>query len=139
MECDAFLHIYMFYILDLVRLGSASLDSEIKKVDAEAEKVRYNGLAAVAIPLSALFTNCTCISNSLKGSRSTLEEVIIILTLDKPLLSEHQKHVLNPMILTVGSATQMPDNLMSFEELRKRFVYYLRLCTLKIRTSVCFI
>jgi len=101
-------------------LGTNSTSSFVKKLDAEAEKVKQNGLASISIPLSSLFTNCTSISNNIKESVSTLEEVILIITLDRPLLSDRQREVLNPMVLTVGSAAQMPDNNMSFNDLAER-------------------
>jgi len=41
---------------------------------------------------------------------SSLDEVIVILTLDKPLLSEYQRYKLNPMVLSVKSASEMPIN-----------------------------
>ena len=93
----------------------------MKKIDVEVEQVRQNGLTNVTIPLSALFTNCTCISNNIKEPASTLEEVIIIISLDKPLLSDRQRELLNPMVLTVGSASEMPDNTMSFCELKNKY------------------
>lgn len=101
-------------------LRTNGTSSFVKKLDAEAEKVKQNGLASISIPLSSLFTNCTSISNNIKESVSTLEEVILIITLDRPLLSDGQREVLNPMVLTVDSAAQMPDNKMSFDELAAR-------------------
>ena len=92
-----------------------------KKRNDEAEKIQQNGLASISIPLSSLFTNSTIVSNNLGSSISSLEEVIVILTLDHPLLSDRQRQVLNPMVLTVGSATQMPDNGMSFKEMKTRY------------------
>ena len=93
----------------------------MKKIDVEAERIRQNGLTNVTIPLSALFTNCTCISNNIKEAVSTLEEVIIIISLDKPLLSNRQRELLNPLVLTVGSASEMPDNTLSFNELKNKY------------------
>lgn len=86
--------------------------------------MRQSGLACVTVPLSGLFTNSTLVSGKLKHPVGTLEDVVVIITLDKPLLSEHQRQMLNPMILTVASAIDMPDNILSFEELKKRHVIH---------------
>ena len=90
---------------------------------SDTDKIYKDGLSSVAIPLKTLFTTCRSVSNCLKQPIGSVEDVIIILTLDKPLLSEIQGDKLNPMTLTVGSATQMPDNGMSFEDLDTRYVF----------------
>lgn len=92
----------------------------LRKLDSEAQRIQQHGVASLSIPMSALFTNCVSISNNIKESVNSLEEVIVILTLDKPLLSERQRQVLNPMVLTVCAANQMPDDIFSSEELKLR-------------------
>ena len=96
------------------------ISSEKRKHSPNKQELNQNGLACISVPLSSLFTNCLSISNALKEPVSSLEEVIVILTLDKPLLSEYQRFRLNPMVLTVKSANEMPNNGMDYNELKKR-------------------
>jgi len=89
-----------------------------KMASSKQDHINQNGLACIAVPLSSLFTNCLSISNTLEEPISSLEEVIVILSLDKPLLSDYQRFKLNPMVLTVKSANLMPKNGLGYDELR---------------------
>jgi len=95
--------------------------STLQKLTASKQDfINQNGQACIAVPLSALFTNCLSISNTLEESVSTLDEVIVILSLDHPLLSDFQRFKLNPMVLTVRSAHHMPQNGLSYEQLKAK-------------------
>ena len=91
-----------------------------KLTASKQDFINQNGQACITVPLSALFTNCLSISNTLEESVSTLDEVIVILSLDQPLLSNFQRFKLNPMVLTVRSAHQMPQNGLSYEQLKAK-------------------
>ena len=79
-------------------------------------------IATIKIALSAFFSNSTVKSGKLHNQYSSLEDVVMIVSLDKPLLSKQQSQGLNPMVITVTSATDMPDNSLSFDELKKRYL-----------------
>lgn len=89
---------------------------------SDTEKITQDGLGSVSVSLKTLFTNCKSISSCLKHPVGSVEEVILVITLDEPLLSEIQGDNLNPMTLTVGTATQMPNNGLSFDELSSRCI-----------------
>lgn len=82
-----------------------------------SEHIHKNGLSSVSVQLKRLFTTSRSVSCCMPKRMGTVEELIMILTLDSPLLSDIQADSLNPMTLTVGSAMEMPNNGMSFEEL----------------------
>ncbi|XP_047133275.1 uncharacterized protein FLJ43738 isoform X1 [Hydra vulgaris] len=86
-------------------------------------------IGAIKIPLSDFFSGSTVKSAKLHTEHSLLTDVIIIISLDKPLLSSKQNHDLNPMVITVASATNMPDKLLSFNDLKNRCLPpYVRYC-----------
>jgi len=49
-----------------------------------------------------------------------LEDVFITVSLSGPLMSERQHRKLNPLVVKVTSATDMPEKPLSFDELRLR-------------------
>ena len=89
-----------------------------RMASSQQDHINQNGLACIAVPLSTLFTNCLSISNMLEEPTSTLEEVIVILSLDKSLSSDYHRYQrgLNPMILTVKSANLVPKNGLGYDE-----------------------
>ena len=88
--------------------GDSMMTLHAQREEQRLQKIKQNGLACISLPLSSLFTECTVISNNLKDPVSSLEEVILIVSIDHLLLSEEQRASLNPMVLTVDSARQMP-------------------------------
>lgn len=62
------------------------------------------------------------ITNRLENPVPGLEDMFVTLNLNKPLLNEKQKAELNPMIIKIHSATNMPDTPMSYDQLKDRWV-----------------
>jgi hypothetical protein len=60
------------------------------------------------------------ITNRLDSPVPGIEDMFIQLKLDTPLMSHQQKKELNPMILTVKNATNLPDSPMTYEELNQK-------------------
>lgn len=112
----------IYFIWSFILLARKS--AGIKQNDQKSE-INQNGIASISIPMSSLFTNCISVSNTLNEAVSSLDEVVVIITLDKPLLSDYQRHKLNPMVLTVHSASPMPQNGMSFEEMKTKYEFFL--------------
>ena len=91
-----------------------------RKAEIQAAYIRLHGLAIVPIKLSSLFTGTTFVDGRLESPAGTVEDLIITLTLDSPLLSEPQKKVLNPMVIKVSSANNMPKKPLGYDQLRVR-------------------
>ena len=114
---------FIILIYDGCFLGRSSKSKTIsadKKAEAMAAYIKTHGLASVRVKLSALFTGVSSINNRLQNAIGTVEDVVITLSVDTPLLSEPQRKALNPMIIRVLSACNMPSNPLSYEELQER-------------------
>ena len=86
--------------------------------------MKAHGIASVQVKLSALFTGSKSINCRLAGPVGTIEDLVITLTVDTPLLSEPQRKALNPMIIKVSSACNMPSKPLVYEELQERWVHF---------------
>ena len=49
-----------------------------------------------------------------------MEELLLSVSLDNDLLSEIQKRELNPMVIKVSSASELPNKPLSYMELREK-------------------
>ncbi|KAL4225876.1 hypothetical protein ACF0H5_013865 [Mactra antiquata] len=113
-----------------------------------AENIKKNGICMVPIRLAVLFSGTETITNRLDtpvpgledmfyvlymyitGTQTItnrldtpvpgLEDMFVTLQLNKPLLNEKQKQDLNPMIIKIHSATNLPSSPMSFEQLKEK-------------------
>lgn len=54
-----------------------------------------------------------------------VHDAFVTFALDKPLLSSEQAKRLNPLVIEVRSATNLPSTPVSFEELRQRLAQFL--------------
>ena len=50
----------------------------------------------------------------------TIEELLLSVSLDNDLLSGIQKRVLNPMVIRVSSASELPCKPMTYMQLREK-------------------
>eukprot|EP00794_Sanderia_malayensis_P005993 gene5993-6689_t len=99
---------------------SKAQSSAQKKAEALAAHIKHHGLASIPVKLSALFTGTKFISSRLESATGTVEDLVISLSLDAPLLSEPQKRVLNPLVIKVSNATNMPSKPLSYTQLQNR-------------------
>ena len=70
--------------------------------------------------VNAFRTGLKNVTNRLKSPVPGIEDMFIQLKLDAPLMSDQQRKELNPMILTVKSATNLPNSPMTYEELNQK-------------------
>ena len=107
-----------------VYISGRSSRSKSLAADRQAEllaaHIRVHGLASVRVKLSALFTGAKTIHSRLDTATGTVEDLVVTLSVDTALLSEPQRMALNPMIINVSSACNMPSRPMSYAELQKR-------------------
>ena len=97
-------------------------DSQKKQDSAKAALIKMHGLGTVSVKLSSLFTGTRFVSSRLQSPVGTVEDLVITLSLDSPLLSRPQKKVLNPLVISVGSASNMPSKPLSYDELDLRYI-----------------
>ena len=91
-----------------------------RQAEARAAYIKVNGIAKVPVELSQLFTGTVVVNSRLESSIGTIEDLVIIVSLDKPLLSEPQRKVLNPLVIRVFSSNDMPTKPLSYAELQSR-------------------
>ena len=109
--------------IDIFMLGRSSHGKSLsaeRKADAFAAYIKTHGLASIQVKLSALFTGVKSINNRLGCRVGTVEDLLIKLTVDTPLLSEPQRKILNPMVIRVSSACNMPSKPLSYRELQDK-------------------
>lgn len=113
----------MRMILSFLTVGRSSKAKSVmtdKQTDAKAAYIKTHGLASVRVKLSALFTGIKSTNSRLDAPIGTVEDLVITLSVDAPLLSEPQKKALNPMIIRVMSACNMPSKPLTYRELQER-------------------
>ncbi|KAK6176744.1 hypothetical protein SNE40_014985 [Patella caerulea] len=106
------------------QLDSPSKHKRSKKAEAAAqmaaEEIKKSGICNVPIQMSLLFSDMKSVTSRLKHPVAGVEDMFITVALDGPLMSEKIKHELNPMIIKIHSASDMPNTPMSFSEMRSK-------------------
>ena len=78
--------------------------------------------------MSLLFIGQSTVVERLTSPVDTIPDMYFSVNLSKPLLSPELVEKLNPLVLKVHSATNMPDKPVSYGQLRARHVCATRLC-----------
>ena len=66
------------------------------------------------------YTGLDTVTERLDKSMTGLEDMFITVSLSGPLMSEQQHRKLNPLVVKITSATDMPDTPLPLDELRLR-------------------
>lgn len=95
-----------------------------KQLEAEAAAaavIDKNGVASVAIDMSAFFGGVTSVTKRLdKPTDGILDMFVTISIVDGSLMSEKQKRFLNPMTIQINTASSMPNGPLSCTDIRQR-------------------
>ena len=81
---------------------------------------RAHGTATLCVKIYKFFSGLRCNTTKLKEPCGNVEELFLSVSLDNDLLSEIQKRDLNPMVIRVSSASDLPNKPMSYKELREK-------------------
>lgn len=81
---------------------------------------RAHGTATLSVKIYKFFSGLRCNTTKLKEPCGNVEELFLSVSLDNDLLSEIQKRDLNPMVIRVSSASDLPNKPMSYTELREK-------------------
>ncbi|XP_067683346.1 uncharacterized protein [Haliotis asinina] len=102
----------------------SSVKRRNKKAEAAAaeaaEKAKKFGICVVPIRMSLLFAGMKSLTGRLQKPVPGIEDLFISVALDSPLMTDKQKADLNPMIIKIQSATNLPETPMSYQELQTR-------------------
>lgn len=85
-----------------------------------ATQTRANGIVALEVKMSNLFADIKSITSKIEKPEGRVEDLLLTVSLDDQLLSAIQKQMLNPMVIKVCSASQMPNTPMCFSELKQK-------------------
>ena len=111
----------MFQIHSIVSEKKASIrGATSKKEMMAATHTRIHGTATLSIKMSKFFSGIKSDTTKLGKPAGNIEELLLSVSLDNDLLSEIQKRDLNPMVLRVSSASDLPNKPLSYMELREK-------------------
>jgi hypothetical protein len=92
---------------------------EENKAAAMAAYTRVHGIASIKLRLSLLFAGSKSITERLGNKVNGLEDLMVTVSLDKPLLSDEQKKSLNPMVIKMCSVNDLPSKPLSYKDLKE--------------------
>lgn len=87
---------------------------------AAAAHVRSHGLTTVSIKMSLFFSGLKSTITRVEQPAGHVRDLFLSVNLDKTLLNEVQRKDLNPMVIQVSSACNMPSVPLSFEKLKAK-------------------
>ena len=85
-----------------------------------AALTRVHGIASIKLRLSLLFAGTKSITGKLGAKVNGLEDLMVTVTVDKPLLSDEQKKDLNPMVIKLCCVNDLPNKPLSYKELNEK-------------------
>lgn len=94
--------------------------SSKKEIAMAAAHTRIHGTATLCVKMYKFFSGIKSDTTKLGKPAGNIEELLLSVSLDNDLLSEIQKRDLNPMVLRVSSASDLPNKPLSYMELRER-------------------
>lgn len=107
---------------DMLLRKKTSLKGIISKKDLalQAAHTRIHGTATLCIKMYTFFSSVKSTTTKLGKPAGNIEELLLSVSLDDDLLSEIQKRDLNPMVIKVVSASELPNKPLSYMELREK-------------------
>ena len=97
--------------MDYLSQHTTGLSGRKVKVELESEqlaKEKMEGLVTLHINFSELFSNKKRASCQLAGPLKDLKAFEVCVTLETPLMSEHQCRALNPLSITIRQVRSLP-------------------------------
>ena len=86
---------------------------------AEANK-KLHGTATLCVKMYTFFSGVKSNTTKLGEPAGNIEELLLSVSLDHDLLSECQKQELNPMVIRVSSASELPNKPLTYKQLKEK-------------------
>ena len=93
---------------------------EEQKMAVLAAFTRVHGIALIKLRLCLLFAGTKSITERLGCKVNGIEDLMVTVSLDKPLLSDEQRKDLNPMVIKLCSVNNLPNKPLSYDELNEK-------------------
>ena len=106
------------------KTSNAKTSPSKKDLALAAAHTRTHGTAALSVKMCTFFSGAKSTTTKLGKSMGTIEELLLSVSLDNDLLSGIQKRVLNPMVIRVSSASELPCKPMTYMQLREKWVWF---------------
>ena len=111
-----------FEIISLSTEKKAFPKSNASKKDLAltAAHTRVHGTATLCVKMYTFFSGVKSTTTKLGKAAGNIEELLLSVSLDNDLLSKIQKRELNPMVIKVSSASELPNKPLPYMELREK-------------------
>ena len=86
---------------------------------AEAH-TNLRGTATLCVKMYTFFSEVKSNTTKLGKPAGNIEELLLSVSLDHELLSELQKQELNPMVIRVSSASELPNKPLTYKQLKEK-------------------
>ena len=108
--------VFFFHCIVVSRRTLRLLEAEA----AEQLKEEKDGLLCLRLPLADLFAKQGVISVQLEVPVKNVQGLEVTVSMATPLMPEHLLRELNPLTITVVKATGLPDQPVSYKQLREK-------------------
>lgn len=88
-------------------------------VVAEAHR-KLHGTATLSVKMYTFFAGVKSNTTKLGKPAGNVEELLLSLSIDNDLLSEPLKKELNPMVIRVSSASELPHKPLTYKQLKEK-------------------
>ncbi|XP_063203698.1 uncharacterized protein CFAP92 [Chroicocephalus ridibundus] len=102
-----------------LRLPSAGRRGSGRKRDIDSTVAKKSGIASLQLELMPLLSGEKSVIGRLAGSNPKVLDAYVTFAVEAPLLSERQRHELNPLIIRITSATCLPNTPVPVEVLQR--------------------
>ena len=86
---------------------------------AEAQK-KLHGTARLCVKMYKFFSGMKSNTTKLGQPAGNIEELLLSVSVDDDVMSERHKQELNPMVIRVSSASELPNKPLTYKQLKEK-------------------